>query len=91
MLHSTGVNRSGELSSPQGCRVLAKGPMSQACLTKEVYLFSFFSGGQSGECGDGGDNGDGGGDGGDGDDRDDDGGDGDSGGGGDGEDVVMME
>ena len=87
MLHSTGVNRSGELSSPQGCRVLAKGPMSQACLTKEVYLFSFFSGGQSGECGDGGDDGDGG----DGDDRDDDGGDGDSGGGGDGEDVVMME
>ena len=83
MLHSTGVNRSGELSSPQGFRVLAKGPMSQACLTQEVYLFSFFSGGQSG---DGGDDGDGGGDGGDGnDDRDDDGEDGD------GDDVIMME
>ena len=60
--------------------------MSQACLTREVYLFSFSSGGQRGGSGDGGDDGDGG----DGnDDRDGGGGGGDSVG--DGEDVVMME
>lgn len=52
--------------------------MSQSCLIREVYLFSFSSGGQSGGSGDGGD----GGNGGDGnDDRDGGGGGGDSGGG----------